>query len=80
VLDHENKVMEKIVIGVAINEAEISDKEVSNVMASTTLVKTSPLLGVYRERKEEEGMGRKRRGIKGEREREREKREQGGVG
>jgi len=44
VLDHESKVMEKVVIGTAINEAEISDKEVNNVMASTTLVKTSPVL------------------------------------
>jgi hypothetical protein len=44
VLDHESKVMEKIVIGAAINETEISDKEVTSVMASTTLVKTSPVL------------------------------------
>lgn len=44
VLDHENKQMEKVVLGDAINEAEITDKELSNVMASTTLVKTSPIL------------------------------------
>lgn len=44
VLDHENKTMEKVVIGVAINNGEISDKEVTSIMGSTTLVKTSPIM------------------------------------
>ena len=38
--------MEKIVLGVVIHETEISDKEVAGVMGSTTLVKTSPVLGM----------------------------------
>jgi len=43
VLDHDNKSMEKVVIGAAMNETEISDQEIVNVLSSTTLVKTSPI-------------------------------------
>jgi len=44
VLDHENKTMEKVVIGAAISAAEISDQEVNSILSSTTLVKTSPIM------------------------------------
>lgn len=46
-LDHENKNMERVVIGAVINEAEISDQEVTSIMSSTTLVKTSPVMGMF---------------------------------
>lgn len=45
-LDHENKTMEKVVIGAAVNDTEISDQEITSIMASTTLVKTSPIMGI----------------------------------
>lgn len=44
VLDHENKTMEKVVIGGPVSDTEISDKEISSVLGSTTLVRTSPLM------------------------------------
>lgn len=44
-LDHENRNMERIVIGTMIN-TEIDDEEVDSVMSGSTLVKTLPVVGM----------------------------------
>lgn len=46
ILDHKNKTTDKIVIGEAVSEGEITDKEVNELLSSTTLVKTSPVMGM----------------------------------
>lgn len=44
VLDHKDHNMEKIVIGEAVADTDISDKEITDLLSSTTLVKTSPVM------------------------------------
>lgn len=44
VLDHKEQTTEKIILGEAMAEADVSDKEVNELLSSTTLVKTSPVM------------------------------------